>query len=230
MSNMEFEKIKDYYEDYYNNNKESAFPNDFVRTSNILSKIISITPTGSYFLDIGCGVGFACEMLKHENFIPHGIDISEQAITLAKKKLPEFSFDIASIDNKLPYKNETFDRVICLGVLEHIKEPETIISETHRVLKKNGKALFLVPNSYSPYFLIAGGTEQIYEKPRTIKQWISMFNNSDFSIAFIGKDPGPTIQKSMSFIKKIKILVNRFISGISLHLAYQIVFIIQKEN
>ena len=49
---------------------------------------------------------------------------------------------------KLPLNDEIFDTVIMSDVLEHIPEPEMIISEIYRVLKLNGKLLLNVPFYY----------------------------------------------------------------------------------
>lgn len=47
----------------------------------------------------------------------------------------------------LKFKNNTFDTVLNLHVLEHVFEPIKMVKETARVLKKNGYAIFLIPSS-----------------------------------------------------------------------------------
>ncbi|MEM7819489.1 MAG: class I SAM-dependent methyltransferase [Candidatus Aenigmatarchaeota archaeon] len=38
----------------------------------------------------------------------------------------------------LPFKDKSFDTVMIVAVLEHVKEPQIVINEIHRVLKKDG--------------------------------------------------------------------------------------------
>lgn len=45
----------------------------------------------------------------------------------------------------LKYKNNTFDTVLNLHVLEHVFEPIQMVTEAARVLKKGGVGIFLIP-------------------------------------------------------------------------------------
>ena len=50
---------------------------------------------------------------------------------------------------KLSFKNESFDIIICIHVLEHVQKDKKAMKELHRVLKKNGFAIIDVPLDYS---------------------------------------------------------------------------------
>lgn len=70
---------------------------------------------------------------------------------------PKFVADIHS----LPLPNETFDAVICIHVLEHVKDDIAALKELHRILKPNGELLLMVP-------FMMDQTETIeYGAPRT---------------------------------------------------------------
>ena len=53
--------------------------------------------------------------------------------------------DVVADGARLPFKDETFDAVICEAVLEHVPEPRLIVEEIRRVLKKGGYACAAVP-------------------------------------------------------------------------------------
>ncbi|MFW9826077.1 MAG: class I SAM-dependent methyltransferase [Candidatus Thorarchaeota archaeon] len=76
---------------------------------------------------------------------------------------------------RLPYRDESFDFVAALDVLEHIKDDKLAISEISRVLKKDGIIMITVPHSMKYYTnqdkLI--GHYRRYEKD----QLISLFEN-----------------------------------------------------
>lgn len=58
---------------------------------------------------------------------------------------PYYSTDILSVGEKLPFKDESFDAVISVAVLEHVKDPFLCAREISRVLKKGGKLFSCIP-------------------------------------------------------------------------------------
>jgi ubiquinone/menaquinone biosynthesis C-methylase UbiE len=60
---------------------------------------------------------------------------------------------VKSATENLAAKDETFDIVIMLDVLEHVKSPEKTLEESVRVLKAKG----LLYAEYNPYYSLAGG-------------------------------------------------------------------------
>jgi SAM-dependent methyltransferase len=56
--------------------------------------------------------------------------------------------DFLSNLEKIPKKNETYDVILCTEVLEHVKDPEKVLKEFHRILKKHGKLLLTCPQGW----------------------------------------------------------------------------------
>lgn len=107
-------------------------------------KKIYPNPKGN-IADIGCHSGFlTAEIVDANEKNLYGLDISPQAIKVAKKRLKNGTF-VRGDAHALPYKNNFFDVVYCLEMLEHVNNPELVLREIKRVLKKNGKAIILVP-------------------------------------------------------------------------------------
>lgn len=48
----------------------------------------------------------------------------------------------------LPFKDDSFDKIYHLEVIEHVHTPIFLLEEIHRVLKKNGKATLSCPDPY----------------------------------------------------------------------------------
>lgn len=115
----------------------------FRRFSEVLKVI---RPTMGPILDIGCHGGlFTKKVISRVGSKQiYGIDISHQAINLAKKRIPYGHFQIVDA-HKLPFQSNFFDAIFCLEVLEHVDDPITVIKEIKRVLKKDGYAILLVP-------------------------------------------------------------------------------------
>lgn len=54
---------------------------------------------------------------------------------------------VCDVEKGLPYKNDTFDEIICYRVLEHLRNLKIFIDECFRVLKKGGKMCLQTDNA-----------------------------------------------------------------------------------
>lgn len=84
----------------------------------------------SKILDLGCGTNHFSQICIKHGFEAEGIDIEQ--VNFEK--------------DKLPYKNNTFNIVHFNAVLEHIKNPDNILTEIKRILKPNGLVIINTPN------------------------------------------------------------------------------------
>lgn len=102
-------------------------------------------------LDVGCGTGAYDRVLANMGHEVIGIDYSEYAIYKAveKSKGKDIQYLISAVPY-LPFKNESFDLVICIGVLQYVENEQAVICEIKRVLKNNEGILILITlNSFS---------------------------------------------------------------------------------
>lgn len=58
---------------------------------------------------------------------------------------PYPNVDIVGNADVLPFKNEIFDVVICQAVLEHVSNPQKVVKEIYRVLKREGLVYAEIP-------------------------------------------------------------------------------------
>lgn len=106
-------------------------------------------------LDAGCGEGFYILLLAslYKCKIV-GFDNDSKILKAAKKRtsgLTNITLDKYTILN-LPYKDNSFDKIICSEVIEHINNDKKAISELYRVLKPKGTIVVTVPRSNYPLF------------------------------------------------------------------------------
>jgi 2-polyprenyl-3-methyl-5-hydroxy-6-metoxy-1,4-benzoquinol methylase len=93
-------------------------------------------------LDIGCGS--EAKLLRSVEFtIARGEGIDQKAPELCTEKLTTRRLRLSDV---LPYRNESFDVVTMLAVLEHLSFPRAIVAEICRVLKPGGRLLLTVPS------------------------------------------------------------------------------------
>jgi ubiquinone/menaquinone biosynthesis C-methylase UbiE len=98
-------------------------------------------------LDVACGLGYLLDYAEARGATAFGLDISH--VALKKSKIEKPSRPLTEGNGEyLPWPDETFDFVTCLGSLEHFIRPEMGAREISRVLKPNGKAAIMLPNSH----------------------------------------------------------------------------------
>lgn len=104
-------------------------------------------------LDIGCGAEAPLSFyLSRKGGAVYCGDINKQIISSAKKFVKNAKFFIFGAE-KLPFKDQEFDFVFMIDVLEHVKNPDKAINEAIRVTKKNGFILI----EFSPYYAYPTG-------------------------------------------------------------------------
>jgi len=106
-------------------------------------------------LEIGCGSGSFAKLLiqRFPTIQLTAVDISDQAITNAKKNIPGIDFQVADAQN-LQFEDSSFDFVISCETLEHIPEPKKMLKEMHRVLKKSGRFILTTENYFNGMILL----------------------------------------------------------------------------
>jgi SAM-dependent methyltransferase len=107
---------------------------------------------GSRLLEVGCGVGGILSQLTPRELVV-GIDIEEEEVDFARRRFadrPGFEFavmDIAglSAEDRAALKARRFDTVLCINVLEHIKDDAGAVAAMADVLVPGGVLAILVP-------------------------------------------------------------------------------------
>lgn len=96
-------------------------------------------PPGAKVLDVGCGTGTTVHFLRKEfGFNAVGVDPSETMLQKAKAKYPSLPFLKGGGEN-LPFPGQEFDGVFMECTFSLIKDRQTALRESQRVLKEQGK-------------------------------------------------------------------------------------------
>lgn len=134
-------------------------------------------------LDVGCGTGETLSFLG--KLFPkaklYGIDSSQKAINFSKSRGHKEIIKANAI--KLPFKDNFFDAVLILDVLEHIKDDQRAINEAKKVLKKDGKIIITSPGLsfiWSPHDEMQG-----HQRRYTRREMRKLAKEAGMEVSFI---------------------------------------------
>ncbi len=161
-----------------------------IKNDPLYEEVMKLLPTNknSLILEAGCGTGKWLLYFKQRGYKNSvGLDFSEVALRKIKENDRTVLLIKADI-RKLPIKNNTFDLIFSFGVIEHFKQPQTLVDEMYRVLKKNGRIFLTTPNLFAlhtfyRFYRRLRGTWVIgYEDSYTPLQLAKILKQSKFKI------------------------------------------------
>lgn len=97
-------------------------------------------------LDLGCGEGGFLKICQEKGWSGFGIDISAYALKKARKKVKAKFLKADLTKETLPYPDQFFEAVVSFDLVEHLENPDLVLQEARRVLKKDGLLFFTTPN------------------------------------------------------------------------------------
>jgi len=106
----------------------------------------------------------------------------------------EFRPDIVADVQCLPIRHETFDSVICSHVIEHVEDLNRAIDEMKRVLRKNGIAIFFLPDDGSMLWRILRPFWTIYYETAVSRQDSPKSHVHSFDLERFGKTFGKSFE------------------------------------
>jgi 2-polyprenyl-6-hydroxyphenyl methylase/3-demethylubiquinone-9 3-methyltransferase len=116
---------------------------------------------GKTALDVGCGGGILSESLVLGGARVTGIDLSEEALRVARLHLLE-SGGTMTVDYRLASAEElaeaapgAFDVVTCMEMLEHVPDPASTVAACSTLTKAGGHVFFSTLNRNLRAYLVA---------------------------------------------------------------------------
>lgn len=131
-------------------------------------------------MDLACGTGVLCEILKEKGIEPAGMDFSEGMIAIAKQRNPEIPYEVADMITFRPEKK--FDLVTCTGdALNHIMDKsdvKRIFENVYSYLHEGGYFIFDILNENE----VSEGGPFDFEYSETVMGQFKIFRDAEGKI------------------------------------------------
>ncbi len=147
------------------------------RTRNCMGEQIWDALPGKHVLECGCGAGRFTEVLLHQGALVTSVDLSA-AVEANAANFPQNEMHrVTQADIRaLPFPEQSFDVVFCLGVIQHTPSPEETIAALYAMVKPGG---WLVIDHYtyniSHFTKSAALLRHLMKRlsPETSRKWVT---------------------------------------------------------
>lgn len=119
----------------------------------IVNTLLEYKSRDSKVLDLGCGIGLSLSFIGQVFKNSIGCDISENSVKATKEILKKHKIKTPVIlckKDKLPFRDNYFDIVTFIEVIEHVENPDAVLKEIRRVLKPDGVLHITTANKWWP--------------------------------------------------------------------------------
>jgi ubiquinone/menaquinone biosynthesis C-methylase UbiE len=225
-------KVKNWFDDTYQNRKFA-----YLRPEEAYEIFISLLnpKKGKKLLDVACGPGLLLKRAIEKGINSYGIDISEVAVGLSKSFVPDAKTLLGNAEN-LPFSDEEFDFVTCIGSLERFLDTEKSLNEMKRVSKADARFCFMVRNSDTVIWKIyrqflRRKKIDAHMEAKNLVKWTGLFLSNGFEIVSVYPDQwtGFRLRKKIFFWKKVDYeVIHKNI--LPLKYANEFIFILKKKN
>ena len=127
--------------------------------------------SGEWLLDAGCGEGRHCFGALERGARVVGIDLDRDALRAGARPLAGRGRELGRLGAmlqadafRLPFRPESFDRVICAEVMEHVHDFRGAARELARVTRPGGRVAVTIPTATSEHLYLRLG-DDYFESP-----------------------------------------------------------------
>jgi predicted TPR repeat methyltransferase len=106
----------------------------------VAETVVTRQPAAGSVLDVGCGTGLVGRALRARGFEGQlvGVDISQASLGIAQQRGTYDSLEQADLQQRLAFDDDSFDAVVCVGVMTYLPEVEAVWREFARLARPEG--------------------------------------------------------------------------------------------
>ena len=163
-------------------------------------------------IDVGCGGGLLCENIAEHSKEVKGIDMSNEAIEIAKThqtlKNLKIDYEEIALEGLLKKSKKKYDVLTCMELVEHVPDPEKLIKDCFKITNRKADLFFSTLNrNIISYIIAIIGAEYILSiLPKGTHKYEKFIKPSEFSKILRSNDLIVEDIKGISF----NLLSNKF--------------------
>ncbi len=117
----------------------------------IILQLLPENGHGRRLLDVGCAEGYLSRRFADRGFSVTAIDVPGP-----RRVMPDgIRYLEADLDLGLPPTGTDFDFVVCADVLEHLRDPDSLLRQVRSRIARGGILIASLPNSGNIYFRLS---------------------------------------------------------------------------
>ncbi|UPR25175.1 bifunctional 2-polyprenyl-6-hydroxyphenol methylase/3-demethylubiquinol 3-O-methyltransferase UbiG [Vibrio cyclitrophicus] len=121
---------------------------------------------GKKVLDVGCGGGILAESMAIEGAVVTGLDMGKEPLEVARLHALETGTKLdyiqSTIEDHAEENPQTYDVVTCMEMLEHVPDPQSVITACSKLVKPDGHVFFSTLNrNFKSYLFAIVGAEKL---------------------------------------------------------------------
>ena len=149
----------------------------------LMEESIGESLRGKRLLEIGSGIGLLQAVASTDGIRAFGVEPDACNHSVSRAVLRSYDIEMNQVarafGERLPFADETFDVACSFLVMEHVRDPQAVLSEAARVLRPGGYVHFVVPN----YGSVWEGHYNVLWIPHSPK-WLAKLY-----VRMLGRDP-----------------------------------------
>ncbi len=145
---------------------------------------------GQQVLDVGCGGGILSDSMARKGAEVTGIDLATKALRVARlhaleAQTPRIQYREITVEALAEEAPASFDAVTCMEMLEHVPDPQSVVSACARLVKPRGWVFFSTINrNAKAYALAIVGAEYLLKMlPRGTHEYAKFIQPSELAAA-----------------------------------------------
>lgn len=134
------EDVAKYYDEWAEDYDDTLAQWQYEAPEQVAARLKQELDTGSRVLDAGCGTGLSGKALTAAGFtVIDGMDVSERSLEVAAGHGVYRSLSHVDMQKlPLPYDDDSYDGLVCVGVLTYVPDSDNILREFCRIVKPGG--------------------------------------------------------------------------------------------
>ncbi|WP_076587662.1 bifunctional 2-polyprenyl-6-hydroxyphenol methylase/3-demethylubiquinol 3-O-methyltransferase UbiG [Vibrio ostreicida] len=121
---------------------------------------------GKTVLDVGCGGGILAESMAKQGALVTGLDMGKEPLEVARlhalETATELTYIQSTIEEHALENAGKYDVVTCMEMLEHVPDPQSVISSCAQLAKPGGHVFFSTLNrNFKSYLFAIVGAEKL---------------------------------------------------------------------